>query len=77
MDERDWPALPVAAWRDTMETLHLWMQIVGKIRLELAPYENHWWQVPFYVNASGLTTSAIPYGDRAVEISFDLRRHCW
>ena len=58
-----------------MHTLHMWMQIVGKIRLELAPYENHWWQVPFYVNASGLTTSAIPYGANAIEISFDLRKH--
>src|SRR5258708_4422074 len=52
-----WPALPFEAWKDTCETLHMWTQIVGKVRLELSPYMNHWWQVPLYVTARGLTTS--------------------
>ena len=66
-----WPALPLDAWRETKDTLHLWTQIVGKIRLALAPMVNHWWQVPLYVNARGLTTSAMPYGGGAVEVRFD------
>ena len=67
------PALPLAAWRDTYETLHRWMQIVGKIRLQLTPLINHWWNVPLYVSARGFTTSEIPYGnDRRFEIEFDL-----
>lgn len=55
-----WPALPFEDWRKTCETLHMWTQIVGKIRLALTPPVNHWWHVPLYVNARGLTTSAIP-----------------
>ena len=55
-----WPPLPLAEWQDTKETLHLWTQIVGKVRLALAPMVNHWWQVPLYVTARGLTTSAMP-----------------
>ena len=70
-----WPALPLAEWEDTRATLHLWMQIVGKIRLALAPMENHWWQVALYVNARGLTTSAMPYAGGVVEISFDFQEH--
>jgi hypothetical protein len=69
-----WPALPVAAWEATRDTLHLWTQIVGKIRLALAPMLNHWWQVPLYVTATGLTTSLMPYRDGGVEIAFDFRR---
>lgn len=69
-----WPALPLAAWEDTRATLHLWTQIVGKVRLALAPMENHWWQVALYVNARGLTTSAIPYAG-GVELTFDFREH--
>ena len=60
----DWPELPLAAWQDTCNTLHMWSQIVGKIRLALSPRLNHWWEVPLYVNAVGLTTSAIPYARR-------------
>ncbi len=56
-----WPALPLEAWKDTLETLHMWTQIVGKVRLVLSPFENHWWHVPLYVTARGLTTSPIPY----------------
>src|SRR5215472_12442421 len=56
-----WPALPLEAWEPTRATLHMWTQIVGKVRLALTPYTNHWWQVPLYVTARGLTTSPIPY----------------
>src|SRR5256885_13420667 len=56
-----WPALPFEAWRDTCQTLHLWTQIVGKVRMELSPFLNHWWHVTLYVTSRGLTTSAIPY----------------
>ncbi len=74
--ESTWPSLPYADWRDTYATLHRWSQIVGKTRLALAPMVNHWWQVPFYVSARGLTTSAMPYGGRhEVEIEFDFLAH--
>ena len=70
-----WPALPFAEWQDTYATLHMWTQIVGKVRLAQAPMLNHWWQVPLYVTARGLTTSPIPYGDVSFEISFDFLDH--
>jgi hypothetical protein len=70
-----WPALPLDAWRETKDTLHLWTQIVGKVRLALAPMVNHWWQAPLYVNVRGLTTSAMPYRDGAVEARFDFLDH--
>ena len=70
----DWPALPYEEWKDTLATLHLWTQIVGKIRLALTPWINHWWHVPLYVTARGLTTSPIPYGTRTFEIDVRLRR---
>ncbi len=66
-----WPSLPLTSWEDTYTLLRLWTQIVGKIRLTLSPYINHWWQVPLYVTSRGLTTSAIPYGLRNFQISFD------
>src|SRR5579863_6365525 len=66
-----WPELPLAAWRDTYATLHMWMQIVGHIRMALTPLINHWWNVPLYVSARGLTTSPIPYHRRIFEIRFD------
>jgi hypothetical protein len=66
-----WPPLPLAAWEATRATLHMWTQIVGKVRLALSPRVNHWWQVPLYVSARGLTTSAIPYAGGAFEIEFD------
>ena len=71
----DWPALPLEAWRDTYATLHRVAQIVGKVRLALAPHINHWWQATFYVDARGLTTSAMPYGERVLEIRFDFLDH--
>jgi len=69
------PELPLNAWQDTYTTLHMWMQIVGKIRLALSPYENHWRQVPFYLTSRGMTTSPMPYGDRFFEIDFDFIDH--
>jgi len=65
------PALPYAEWRETYETLHRWMQIVGKVRLALTPTINHWWNVPFYVSAHGLTTSGIATEERVFDIEFD------
>jgi hypothetical protein len=74
--QRDtWPALPLADWLDTYETLHMWTQIVGKTRLACAPMVNHWWQVPLYVSARGLTTSRIPYGTRGFAVDFDFVAH--
>jgi hypothetical protein len=70
-----WPNLPFNDWRPTCDTLHMWTQIVGKVRLALAPHVNHWWQVPLYVSARGLTTTAIPYEDRSFEIEFDFIDH--
>jgi hypothetical protein len=70
-----WPALPLDSWKDTCATLHMWTQIVGKIRLALTPLVNHWWNVPLYVSARGLTTSRIPYGERAFELWFDFIQH--
>jgi hypothetical protein len=69
--EDAWPALPLAEWDATRETLHMWMQIVGKLRLALSPRVNHWWEVPFYVSARGLTTSAVPYRLGVFEAEFD------
>jgi hypothetical protein len=66
-----WPLLPYSAWKSTCETLHLWTQIVGKIRLALTPWLNHSWHVPLYVTARGLSTSAIPHRDVYFEIRFD------
>src|ERR1700761_1651202 len=66
-----WPELPLKAWEPTRATLHLWTQIVGKIRLKLTPWLNHGWHVPLYVSARGLTTSPIPCGERSFEIEFD------
>ena len=73
--ELAWPPLPLAEWEPTRATLHMWTQIVGKVRLALAPLVNHWWSVVLYVNSRGLTTSAIPYGERAFEIQFDFLKH--
>ena len=72
---RLWPELPYREWKETCETLHLWTQVVGKVRLALTPWLNHSWHVPLYVNARGLTTSPIYYEDRALEIVFDFNRH--
>jgi hypothetical protein len=70
-----WPELPLAVWRDTCETLHLWTQVVGKIRYAQAPWLNHSWHVTLYVTTRGLTTSPIPDGTRSFQIDFDLIDH--
>src|SRR5829696_8733423 len=70
-----WPSLPLEEWKDTYATLHMWTQIVGKVRLVFSPKINHWWQVPLYVTARGLTTRTIPHGSGAFEIDFDFIDH--
>lgn len=74
-DAEVWPELPLEEWQDTYATLHMWTQIVGKVRLAQSPMVNHWWQVPLYVTARGLTTSAIPHGHKTFEIDFDFIAH--
>jgi hypothetical protein len=69
--DETWPDLPYGAWKETCATLHLWTQIVGKVRLSLTPWLNHSWHVPLYVTARGLTTSPIPCQDRSFEMAFD------
>jgi len=69
------PALPFASWKDTLATLHMWTQMVGKVRLKLCPLVNHWWNVTFYVTGRGMTTLVMPYQDRGVEIRFDFVDH--
>ena len=66
-----WPVLRLADWKDTYATLHMWTQIVGKIKLELTPRVNHWWNVPLYVSPHGLATSLIPFGDLHFDMEFD------
>lgn len=70
-----WPSLPLEAWQETYATLHLWTQIIGKIRLTQTPWINHSWHVPLYLTVRGLTTSTIPYGNRIFQIDFDLIDH--
>jgi hypothetical protein len=70
-----WPALAYADWADTCNTLHLWTQVVGKVKLKLAPLSNHWWGVVLFVTARGLTTGAMPYRGRALQIDFDFCAH--
>jgi hypothetical protein len=72
LSEMGLPPLPLEEWEDTKETLHRYCQIVGKIRMELSPYRNHWWHVTLYVNPRGLTTGPIPYPAGTFDISFDL-----
>ncbi|MEW2359826.1 DUF5996 family protein [Spirillospora sp. NPDC029432] len=73
--QRAWPRLRVEDWAATRDTLHMWAQIVGKVRLAHAPLVNHWWQVTLYVSPRGLTTSAVPYGDGAFDMEFDFVEH--
>jgi hypothetical protein len=70
-----WPALPYNEWKDTCATLHMWIQIVGKIRLAQTPWMNHAWHVPLYVTARGLGTSPIPWRDRVFDLDFDFIDH--
>jgi hypothetical protein len=75
MEHLAWPDLTYEEWKDTYETLHLWTQVVGKIRLDRMPWLNHTWQVTLYPTVSGLTTGSMPYGDEALEIDFDFLVH--
>ncbi|WP_308798157.1 DUF5996 family protein [Agromyces silvae] len=70
-----WPALPVSEWQGTRDTLQLWTQMVGKLRLALTPLVNHWWNVPLYVDSRGLTTSLMPVGSAGLEARFDFFTH--
>jgi hypothetical protein len=70
-----WPALPLAEWQDTLDTVHMWTQVVGKVTLELAPFLNEWWQIAFQVSAHGLTTSTIPYDRGVFAVEFDFVSH--
>src|SRR5205823_7992199 len=70
-----WPPLPLNEWQDTYRTLHMWTQIVGKIRMTLTPPMNHWWHVTLYVNARGLTTGPVPYAPGVFEVQFDFQKH--
>jgi Family of unknown function (DUF5996) len=70
-----WPSLPLEEWKNTLSTLHMWTQVVGKVRLAQTPLVNHWWNVPLYVSARGLTTTAMPYGDRFFAMEFDFIDH--
>jgi uncharacterized protein DUF5996 len=69
------PSLPYEEWKDTLDTLHLWTQIVGKIKLKQSSFINHWWEVAFHINARGMTTGRIPYKNFAFEITFDFINH--
>ena len=75
MENPGWPPLVYAEWQETCATLHMWTQIVGKIRLALAPPVNHWWHVPLYLTSRGLTTSPMPYRGRTFQIDFDFIDH--
>ncbi|MDB4978498.1 MAG: hypothetical protein JWM56_684 [Candidatus Peribacteria bacterium] len=70
-----WPELPYDKWKDTRTTLHMWTQVVGKVKLALAPFLNQWWEVTFFVTATGLTTGPIPYEGKTFEVDFDFLDH--
>jgi len=75
MTPEPWPALPLAEWQETKDTLQMWTQVVGKVRLALTPLVNHWWNVPLYVTARGLTTSDMHYQGESFEVDFDFIDH--
>jgi hypothetical protein len=75
ISQESWPPLPLEEWQDTYRTLHMWTQIVGKIRMVLSPPLNHWWHVTLYVNVCGLTTGPVPYPRGIFEIQFDFETH--
>ena len=74
-DARPWPEIPWEAWKDTAATLHMWTQIVGKVRMVNMPWINHSWHVTLYVGPRGLTTSPIPRGEHTFQIDFDFVDH--
>jgi len=71
----NWPSLPYSEWKETLDTLHLWTQVIGKIKLKQNPFINHWWEVAFYITPRGITTGRIPYKNKAFEVSFDFIFH--
>ncbi|MDB5103721.1 MAG: hypothetical protein JWP91_1410 [Fibrobacteres bacterium] len=73
--QNPWPSLPLSEWRETRETLHMWTQIVGKVRLAQSPLINHWWEVPLYLTSRGMTTSPIPHHGATFQIDFDFISH--
>ena len=73
--KESWPALPLEDWKDTCSTLHMWTQIVGKIRMAKTPLINHFWNSTLYVTSRGLTTSPIPWNEGSFEIDFDFIEH--
>lgn len=75
MTSEAWPPLPYRPWEPTKQTLHRYTQIVGKVRMALVPPRNHWWHVTLYPTATGISTGLMPYGDRGLEIAFDLVAH--
>jgi hypothetical protein len=74
-DADAWPSLPYAEWQPTLDTLHMWTQIVGKVKLKLTPFLNDWWNVTFALTARGMTTSLIPAGHRSFQVDFDFIDH--
>src|SRR6266496_6126882 len=75
IDNDAWPRLAYADWQDSCNTLHLWTQVVGKVKLALSPVSNHWWSIVLYVNARGLTTGPMAYRGRTLQIDFDFCAH--
>ncbi len=74
-EHADWPALPWQAWRETQATLHMWLQILGKVKLALSPLLNEWWNVAFTISARGLTSGPVPYGDGVFDMELDFLSH--
>jgi hypothetical protein len=70
-----WPSLPLAEWQATLDTLHMWLQVIGKIKLALAPFRNQWWNIALHPTARGMTTGLIPFGDRSFEMDLDFLDH--
>ena len=70
-----WPSLPYGEWKDTYNTIHMWLQIVGKVKLELNSFINQWWHITFHLTSSGLTTGLIPYKNELFEINFNFVEH--
>jgi Family of unknown function (DUF5996) len=70
-----WPELPWTEWKPTLDTVHMWLQVAGKVRLALAAPQNHWWHTTLYVTSRGLTTSPIPFGEREFQVDFDFIDH--
>ena len=75
VDDDVWPSLPYSEWKPTLDTLHMWTQIVGKVKLALTPFLNDWWNITFFLTARGLSTSMIPFGQRVFQVDFDFIDH--